>query len=66
MISSPARDVYKRQGYTITQAQGVKVAFVAFTKGLGGRGPPAGNDNLVNKMCIRDRRMTISSRLSRP
>ena len=36
------------KGYTITQAQSVKVAFVAFTKGLGGRGLPAGNDNLVN------------------
>ena len=36
------------KGYTITHAQGVKVAFVAFTKGLGGRGLPAGNDNLVN------------------
>lgn len=36
------------KGYTITEAQGVKVAFVAFTKGLGGRGLPAGNGNLVN------------------
>lgn len=36
------------KGYTITEAQGIKVAFVAFTKGLGGRGLPAGNDNLVN------------------
>lgn len=36
------------KGYTITEAQGVKVAFVAFTKGLGGRGLPGGNDNLVN------------------
>ncbi len=36
------------KGYIITEAQGVKVAFVAFTKGLGGRGLPAGNDNLVN------------------
>ena len=36
------------KGYTITQAQGVKVAFVAFTKGLGGRGLPAGSENLVN------------------
>ena len=36
------------KGYTITEAQGVKVAFVAFTKGLGGRGLPAGNDDLVN------------------
>lgn len=38
----------RSKGYTITEAQGVKVAFVAFTKGLGGRGLPAGNDNLVN------------------
>lgn len=36
------------KGYTITEVQGVKVAFVAFTKGLGGRGMPAGNEDLVN------------------
>lgn len=36
------------KGYTIATIQGVKVAFVAFTKGLGGRGMPAGNENLVN------------------
>ena len=36
------------KGYTITQVQGVKVAFVAFTKGLGGRGLPSGSENLVN------------------
>lgn len=36
------------KGYTITEVQGVKVAFVAFTKGLGGRGMPAGNEQLVN------------------
>ncbi len=36
------------KGYTITEVQGIKVAFVAFTKGLGGRGMPAGNENLVN------------------
>ena len=36
------------KGYTITEIQGIKVAFVAFTKGLGGRGMPAGNENLVN------------------
>ena len=36
------------KGYTITEVQGVKVAFVAFTKGLGGRGLPSGNENLVN------------------
>ena len=36
------------KGYTITEVQGIKIAFVAFTKGLGGRGMPAGNENLVN------------------
>ena len=36
------------KGYTMTDVQGIKVAFVAFTKGLGGRGMPAGNENLVN------------------
>ena len=36
------------KGYTMTEVQGIKVAFVAFTKGLGGRGMPAGNENLVN------------------
>lgn len=36
------------KGYTIAEVRGVKVAFVAFTKGLGGRGMPAGNEQLVN------------------
>ncbi len=36
------------KGYTMTNVHGVKVAFVAFTKGLGGRGMPAGNEKLVN------------------
>ena len=36
------------KGYTMTEIQGIKVAFVGFTKGLGGRGMPAGSDNLVN------------------
>ena len=36
------------KGYTITEIQGIRVAFVAFTKGMGGRGLPAGNENLVN------------------
>lgn len=36
------------KGYTITEIQGIRVAFVAFTKGLGGRGMPAGSENLVN------------------
>ncbi len=41
-------ELRRAKGYTITEAQGVRVAFVAFTKGLGGRGMPAGNENLVN------------------
>ena len=36
------------KGYTITEAQGVKVAFVAFTKGVGGMGMPAGSEDCVN------------------
>jgi len=36
------------KGYTIANVRGVKVAFVAFTKGLGGRGMPDGNEDLVN------------------
>jgi poly-gamma-glutamate synthesis protein (capsule biosynthesis protein) len=43
-----AGELRNSKGYTITDVQGVKVAFVAFTKGLGGRGMPAGNENLVN------------------
>lgn len=36
------------KGYTITEVRGIRVAFVAFTKGMGGRGMPAGNEQLVN------------------
>ena len=43
-----ASELRNSKGYTITEVQGVKLAFVAFTKGLGGRGMPAGNEDLVN------------------
>ena len=43
-----ASELRTSKGYTITEVQGIKIAFVAFTKGLGGRGMPAGNENLVN------------------
>lgn len=43
-----AAELRTSKGYTITEIQGIKVAFVAFTKGLGGRGMPAGNEDLVN------------------
>ncbi len=36
------------KGYTMCEIQGIKVAFVAFTKGFGGMGLPAGNANAVN------------------
>lgn len=36
------------KGYTICEINGIRVAFVAFTKGVGGRGMPAGNEECVN------------------
>lgn len=36
------------KGYTICDIQGIKVAFIAFTKGVGGMGMPAGNEDCVN------------------
>lgn len=38
----------KSKGYTLCDVQGVRVAFVAFTKGVGGMGMPAGNEECVN------------------
>ena len=38
----------KAKGYTICDVQGVKVAFVAFTKGFLGMGLPTGSENCVN------------------
>ena len=49
--SSPTE--FKRaKGYTICQIQGLKVAFVAFTKGVGGMGMPAGNEDCVNLLYL--------------
>ena len=36
------------KGYTIRTVQGVKIAFVAFTKGMDGMALPAGNEGCVN------------------
>ena len=41
-------DFKKTGGYTICDVQGIKVAFVAFTKGVGGMGMPAGSEQCVN------------------
>ena len=38
----------EQKGYTIRTVQGVKMAFVAFTKGMDGMALPAGNENCVN------------------
>ena len=40
----------KAKGYTICDVQGIKVAVVAFTKGMSGYGLPAGSENCVNKL----------------
>lgn len=36
------------KGYTICQVEGVKIAFVAFTKGMDGMALPTGSENCVN------------------
>ena len=38
----------KNNGYTICEIQGLKIAMVAFTKGFGGLGLPAGSEDCVN------------------
>ena len=38
----------RNSGYTICEVQGLKLAFVAFTKGFGGLGLPAGSEDCVN------------------
>jgi len=42
------QDYAADKGYTICNVQGIKVAVVAFSKGVGGRGMPAGNEDCVN------------------
>ena len=41
-------DFQQSKGYTMVEVQGIRVAFVAFTKGVGGKGMPAGNEDCVN------------------
>ena len=48
-FSTPA-EFSQSKGYTICDVQGIKVAVVAFTKGMGGLGLPAGNESCVNKL----------------
>ena len=41
-------DFQRAKGYTICEANGIRVAFVAFTKGMSGMGLPSGSENCVN------------------
>ncbi len=41
-------DFQRAKGYTICEAQGIRIAFVAFTKGLSGMGLPSGSEDCVN------------------
>ena len=43
-----AEDFQKAKGYTIVEIQGIRIAFVAFTKGVGGLSLPAGSEDCVN------------------
>ncbi|MBQ9148610.1 MAG: CapA family protein [Oscillospiraceae bacterium] len=45
---STAEEFQKSKGYTIAEVQGIKIAFVAFTKGVGGLTLPAGSEECVN------------------
>jgi len=38
----------KQEGFVIRQVQGIRIAFVAFTKGMDGRGLPEGSEHCVN------------------
>ena len=42
------QDFKSGKGYTIRYVQGIKIAFVAFTKGMDGLALPAGNEHCVN------------------
>lgn len=45
---SNTAEFQKTKGYTICEVDGIKIALVAFTKGMGSLGLPAGYENCVN------------------
>lgn len=45
---SNSEEFKRSNGYTICEVNGIKIALVAFTKGLGGKGLPTGNEDCVN------------------
>ncbi len=42
------KDFKAAKGYTVKNVQGIRIAFVAFTKGMDGMALPAGSENCVN------------------
>jgi len=50
-FTTPA-EFQQSKGYTICDVQGIKVAVVAFTKGMGSLGLPAGSESCVNKLFL--------------
>lgn len=47
-VYASAAEAQRAKGYTICTVQGVKIAFVAFTKGMDGMALPPGNEGCVN------------------
>ena len=47
-VYQSTQEAREAQGYTIRTVQGIKIAFVAFTKGMDGMALPAGNEGCVN------------------
>ena len=43
-----AEEYQRSKGYTIVNVKGIRIAFVAFTKGVGGLSLPAGSEDCVN------------------
>ena len=47
-VYATSREAAAGKGYTVRTVRGVKIAFVAFTKGMDGMALPAGNEGCVN------------------
>ena len=49
---STPEEFQQSKGYTICEIQGIKVAVVGFTKGMGSLGLPEGSESCVNKLYV--------------
>ena len=49
---STPEEFQRSRGYTICDVKGIRVAVVAFTKGMGSLGLPAGSEECVNKLFL--------------